>query len=258
MKKENLALCVCRIVKSPMWENVLITDQIIDKSYISNRTSESTYVFPLYLYPDPEELGISTERSLNFKPAFLTVLSEVLGLPQVAPFNLPEGIAPEEILAYIYAVLYSPTYRERYYEFLKYDFPRIPLPQDLDQFRTLAALGQQLIDCHLLKESRPEVAPTGRGISAVHRFEGEGDGIVSRVRYSDGRVWVNPTQYFTDVPLAVWEYEVGAYQVCEKWLKDRRGEVLRHEDVRQYRAILVAVAETLAIMEAIDGELMYT
>ena len=138
--------------------------QITDKSYISNRTSESTYVFPLYLYPNPEELGLETERSLNFKPAFLTALSEALELPQVEPFNLPEGVSPEEILAYIYAVLYSPTYRERYYDFLKYDFPRVPLPQDLGQFRTLAALGQQLIDWHLLKNvSRPEIAPTRRG-----------------------------------------------------------------------------------------------
>ena len=112
MRKENLALCVCRIVKSPMWQNVLITDKITDKSYISNRTSESTYVFPLYLYPNPEELELSTERSLNFKLGFLTAFSEALGLPQSTPSNLPEGISPEEVLAYIYAVLYSPTYRE--------------------------------------------------------------------------------------------------------------------------------------------------
>ena len=241
---ENLALCVCRVVKSPMWQHALITDQIADKSYISNRTSESTYVFPLYLYPDPEELGISTERSLNFKPVFLTALSETLGLPQVAPFNLPEGVSPEEILAYIYAVLYSPTYRERYYEFLKYDFPRIPLPQNIEHFRTLATLGQRLMDWHLLKDVQ---------IPPIHRFEGEGDGVVLQVRYLDGRVWINPTQYFMDVPPEVWEYEVGAYQVCEKWLKDRRGEALRYEDVRQYRAILVAVAETLRVMAEIDG-----
>ena len=252
---ENLALCVCRVVKSPVWQHTLITNQITDKSYISNRTSESTYVFPLYLYPNPEELGLATERSVNFKPAFLTALSEALGLSQVDPFNLPEGISAEQILAYIYAVLSSPTYRERYYDFLKYDFPRIPLPNDLEQFRTLAALGQRLIDWHLLKESRAQLAPTRRGTSPVHRFEGEGDGVVGRVRYMDGRVWINPTQYFTDVPLEVWEYEIGAYQVCEKWLKDQRGEVLRHEDARQYRAILVAVAETLGVMREIDAVL---
>ena len=256
LRKENLALCVCRVVKSPMWQHALITDKITENVYISNRDSESGHVFPLYLYPNPEELGISTERSLNFKPAFLTALSEALALPQTAPFNLPEGVSPEEILAYIYAILYSPKYRERYYEFLKYDFPRIPLPRDIEHFRTLAALGQRLIDCHLLRDISPaDVAPTGTRVSAVHRFEGEGDGVVAQVRYSDGRVWINPTQYFTDVSLAVWEYEIGAYQVCEKWLKDRRGEVLSHAEVRQYRAILVAVAETLRVMAEIDGVL---
>ena len=252
---ENLALCVNRGIRSPVWQHALVTNKISEKSYISNRSEPTAQVFPLYLYPNPEELGLETERSLNFKPAFLTGLSEALGLPQVAPFDLPEGVSPEEVLAYIYAILYSPTYRQRYYEFLKYGFPRIPLPQDSDQFRTLATLGQRLIDCHLLKESRPEVAPAGTRGPAVHRFEGEGDGVVAQVRYVNGRVWINPTQYFTDVPLAVWEYEVGAYQVCEKWLKDRRGEALSRSALQQYRAILVAVAETLRVMVEIDGVL---
>ena len=256
LRKGNLALCVCRVVKSPTWQHALITDKITENVYISNRDSESGHVFPLYLYPSPEELAFSTERSLNFKPAFLTALSEALGLPQSAPFNLPEGVSPEEVLAYIYAILYSPKYRERYYDFLKYGFPRIPLPRDIEHFRTLAALGQRLIDCHLLRDISPaDVAPTSTRVSAVHRFEGAGDGVVAQVRYSDGRVWINPTQYFTDVPLAVWEYEIGAYQVCEKWLKDRRGAALSHAEVRQYRAILVAVAETLRVMAEIDGVL---
>ena len=244
--RKNLALCVCRVVKSPKWQHVLITDKITEKCYTSNRTSESTYVFPLYLYPNPEELAVSTERSLNFKPAFLNALSEALALPQTEPFNLPKDVSSEEILAYIYAILYSPTYRKRYYDFLKYDFPRIPLPQDIEQFRTLATLGQRLIDSHLLKDVQ---APPR------HRFEGEGDGVVAQVRYLDGRVWINPTQYFADVPIEVWEYEVGAYQVCEKWLKDRRGEALSREDLQQYRAILVAVAETLRVMDEIDAVL---
>ena len=253
---ENLALCVCRVVKSPIWRHALITDKITEKCYISNRTSESTYVFPLYLYPNPEELGISTEPSLNFKPAFLTALSEALELPQIAPFDLPEGVSPEAILAYIYAVLYSPTYRERYYDFLRYDFPRIPLPADIDQFRTLAALGQRLMDSHLLKDgSRLQVAPTRREVPVVHRFEGEGDGVVSKPRYADGKVWINPTQHFTDVSEEVWEYEIGAYQVCEKWLKDRKGEELGRAELQQYRAILVAVAETLSVMGEIDAVL---
>ena len=167
-----------------------------------------------------------------------------MGLPQTAPLHLPEGVSPEKILAYIYAVLYSPTYRKQYYGFLKNEFPRIPLPQDIEQFRALATLGQRLIDWYLLKDVQ---------VPPMHRFEGKGDGVVSQFLYSsDERVWINPNQYFTDVPLAVWEYKVGTCQVCEKWLKDRCGEVLRREDLQRYRAILVAVTKTLQVMEAID------
>ena len=244
--KANLALCVCRVVAAPTWQHAFISDKITENRYISNKGSESGHVFPLYLYPNSEEMEISTEHSVNFKPAFLTAFSEALGLPQTAPFKLPEGVSPEAILAYIYAILYSPTYRERYYDFLKYDFPRIPMPQDIDQFRPLATLGQRLIDWHLLKDVQ---------IPAVHRFEGDGDGVVSKLRYADGKVWINATQHFTDVSEEVWEYEIGAYQVCEKWLKDRKGEELGRAELQQYRAILVAVAETLEIMREIDSVL---
>ena len=240
---ENFALCVNRGIRSPIWQHVLVTNKISEKSYISNRSEPTAQVFPLYLYPSPEELELSTERSLNFKPPFLTALSETLELPQTAPFNLPEGVSPEEILGYIYAVLFSPVYRERYYDFLKYDFPRIPLPQDIEYFRKLAALGQNLINWHLLQDVQ---------IPTRHRFEGEGDAVVSKVRYAGGHVWINPTQHFTDVPETVWGYEIGAYQVCEKWLRDRKGNPLSHAEVRHYCAILVAVAETLRIMAEID------
>ena len=245
---ENVAICVCRIVKGPIWQHALITDKITENCYISNTTSESAHVFPLYLYSDSDGLLDLTERELNFKPDFLTALSEALQLPQTPPFQLPEGTTPEEILAYIYAVLYSPTYRERYYEYLKYDFPRIPLPQDLVHFRRLALLGQELINWHLLKDVQ---------IPHRHRFEGEGDGVVSKVCYEDGSVWINATEHFTNVSAEVWEYEIGAYQVCEKWLKDRKDKTLSIDEVRQYRSILVAVAETLRVVGEIDGVLEF-
>ncbi len=249
---QNLALCVCRVVKGPVWQHALVADKITESSYISNKTSEIGHVFPLYLYPDPEELELATERSLNFKPDFLKALSERLALPQTTPSGLPQGVSPEEILAYIYAILYSPTYREFYNEFLKYGFPRIPLPPDVEHFRKLSALGQKLSDWHLLKASQSQIAPTGSGAAPRHRFEGEGEGIVSKIRYVDGSVWINPTQHFTEVPADVWDYEIGAYQVCEKWLKDRKGSALSHNEIRQYRGILIAVAETLRLMEEID------
>ena len=252
LRKDNLALCVCRLVKSPVWQHALITDKITENCYISNKTSESGHVFPLYLYPNPEGLEFATERSLNFSPNFLNAFSERFGLPQTSPLGLPQGVSPEEILAYIYAILYSPAYRERYCEFLKYGFPRIPLPWDIEHFRKLSALGQELIDRHLLKVSQAQIASTGSGESPIHRFEGEGEGFVSQVRYVDNSVWINPTHHFTDVPVDVWDYEIGSYQVCEKWLKDRKDLVLSYDEIRQYRGILVAVAETLRLMEAID------
>ena len=243
LAKDNIALCVHCGIRSPIWQHALVTNRISEKSYISNRSEPTAHVFPLYLYPNPDELELATECSLNLKPAFLEALAGTLGLSQTGAFRTPEGISPEEILGYMYAVLYSPTYRERYYEFLKYDFPRIPLPTDIEYFRKLSELGQSLINWHLLKDV--QVPPR-------HRFEGEGDAVVSKVRYESGHVWINPTQHFTDVPEAVWEYEIGAYQVCEKWLRDRRGSTLSHAEVRQYCAILVAIAETLRIMGAID------
>ncbi len=252
LRKHNLALCVCRVVTSPRWQHALITDKITEKCYISNRGSESGHVFPLYLYPNPEELELATERSLNLKPDFLNALSERLELPQTARAGLPQGVSPMEILAYIYAILYSPAYRERYYEFLKHEFPRIPLPRDIEHFRKLGALGQDLIDWHLLKALLSQITPTRGEELPHHRFEGAGEGVVSKVRYADGDVWINPTLHFTDVPVDVWGYEVGAYQVCEKWLKDRQGSALSRAEVQQYRDVLVAVAETLRLMAEID------
>ena len=241
---ENIALCVCRIVKGgKQWQHVLISDEITENCYLSSGSSESAHVFPLYIYDNPNASGMSAERNLNLNPDFLKVLSEKFALPQITSSKPPQGVSPEEILAYIYAVLHSPTYRKQYYELLKYGFPRIPLPRDIENFHKLAELGQHLINWHLLKDGQ---------IPTRHRFEGEGEGIVSKVNYKSGHVWINTTHHFTDVPTMVWEYKVGAYQVCKKWLQDRKDTPLSHAEVRQYCGILVAVAETLRIMAEID------
>ena len=243
---DNLALCVCKTVTRSVWQHALITNQITEKNYVSNGRSESGYVFPLYLYPNTNELNLSSERYLNLKPEFLKVLSEKLSLSQTGKFGMPEGISPENILGYIYAILYSSVYRELYYEFLKYEFPRIPLPIDLEHFHRLSTLGQKLTDMHLLKN-----VPG----SPQHRFEGEGDASVSKnLVYRGGHVWINLSQCFIDVPEAVWEFEIGAYQVCEKWLKEREGTTLSDVEIRKYQQILSAIAETIHIMTELDVE----
>ncbi len=161
-------------------------------------------------------------------------------------------ITPEDVFYYIYAVLYAPTYREKYADFLELDFPRIPFPADREVFEALAALGKRLVDLHLLRS--PELDPP------LARFEGEGDSRVARNKRKgfcyDGqteRVYINRNQYFAPVPLEVWGYTIGSYQVAEKWLKDRRGRPLTLDEIRTYCRIVTALARTIALQEEIDG-----
>ena len=162
--------------------------------------------------------------------------------------------SPEAIFHYIYAVLYAPTYRERYAEFLRIDFPRAPFTADRDLFAQVGALGERLVELHLLRS--PELDPPAA------RFEGTGDGLVAKgrktgLRYDadEQRVYINPTQYFAPVPQAVWDYRIGGYQVCEKWLKDRAKAERRLgvEDIKTYCRIVTALGLTIEIQEAIDA-----
>ena len=160
--------------------------------------------------------------------------------------------APEDIFHYIYAVLYAPQYRVKYAEFLRMDFPRIPFAADAELFAKLAGLGARLVGLHLLKS--PDLDPP------ACRFDGEGDGRVAKGR-TDGlryeleeqRVYINATQYFAPVPEPVWMYQVGGYQVCEKWPKDRRERRLELDDIRTYCRIVTALARTMEIQQQIDA-----
>lgn len=153
---------------------------------------------------------------------------------------------PEDVFYYIYAVFHSPTYRERYKEFLKIDFPRVPLTSDLALFGKLVPLGYELVQYHLLEHTKLEQAPVV--------FPVTGDFVVDKVRYDDQhqRVYINKTQYFEKVPQAVWEFHVGGYQVCQKWLKDRKQRALSFEDIRHYAKTVMALGETIRLMQEID------
>jgi hypothetical protein len=151
-----------------------------------------------------------------------------------------------DVLHYAYSVFYSPRYRNRYAEFLKIDFPRLPLTGSLSLFRALCALGKELTGLHLLEAPSLE--------QPITRYLGEGDDQVARgyPKYEDGAVRINPGQGFQGVPQAVWEFHIGGYQVCEKWLKDRRGRQLSPEDIAHYQKIVVALHETIRLMGEID------
>ena len=244
---ENLGLSTTRSIEIGQFEHLFCTKRIITHHTVSIK--EVNYLLPLYLYPDHNELDFDTDRRPNLIPAFLKALAEKLNLPQTEPHGLPEGITPEDIFHYAYAVFHSSTYRERYSEFLKIDFPRLLLTSDLELFRDLATFGKELVALHLLDIQTTPVLniPTSP-------FPVAGSNKVERVRYVDTRqqVYINKAQYFDKVPSEVWDFRVGGYQVCDKWLKDRKGRILTVDDIKHYQRIVVALSETIRLMDAIE------
>ncbi|MBN1921427.1 MAG: DUF559 domain-containing protein, partial [Anaerolineae bacterium] len=185
------------------------------------------------------------EHSYSLVPP-LQALERGLGGEVLTPAPGGEVFTPEDILHYIYAILHSPTYRARYAEFLKIDFPRIPLPSNPAQFWCLVALGRDLVAFHLLEHPRVNEVITRYPIPGDNRVE------KGHPQYAAGRVFINPTQYFEGVPEEVWEFQIGGYQVCDKWLKDRRGRLLTFDDLLHYQKVVVALKETIGLMAEID------
>ena len=222
-----MALATCRQLAQLPWEHVFITRDLQDDCLVSNRTRERSYHFPLYLKGQqsqkksqatlqPALLQVEEETPINFSREFLTSLANKLGLELKPGQMLSKGIAPEDVFHFIYSVLHSPSYRSRYAEFLKIDFPRIPLTSNVELFHQLCGLGKELVSLHLLEASVLN--------KPITKFKGKGDNVVAKghPKYQDGVVLVNASQGFEGVPKDVWEFHIGGYQVCEKWLKDRR------------------------------------
>jgi len=241
---ENLALVTVRQLASLPWAHATVTDRVAESAVISNRTREIGYHFPLYIFPNGERDLFEHREPAERQP---NLNAGIAGALKQAYSRQP---APESIFHYIYAVLYAPSYREKYAVFLRSDFPRVPFTASKKLFAKLAALGKRLAALHILRS--PELDPP------ACRFEGTGDGRVSKgkdFRYDAGtqRVCINTTQHFTPVPREVWEYQIGGYQVCEKWLKDRGERRLSLEDVQTYCRIATAVKLTIDIQNEIDG-----
>lgn len=169
--------------------------------------------------------------------------------------NEEGNIAPIDILDYIYAVLHSPTYREKYKEFLKIDFPRVPYPKDRDTFWTLVELGSQIRQIHLLESSVVEeyitTYPKAGSNEVTRKLTLRSPGFVA-TEDGLGQVWINDEQYFDNVPLTAWELYIGGYQPAQKWLKDRVGRTLDFEDILHYQKVIVALSETERLMKEVD------
>lgn len=229
LKKPNIALCLIKVnSSSDGLFKVLMSAGLTDKTILSSK--DNANVFPLYLYT--KEFG-EEKKNPNLKKEEWQKFNDAVG----------KETTPEEILAYIYAVLHSLSYRERYKEFLKVDFPRIPLPKTAKEFNRLTAIGQQLIDLHLMNNAQSWKCTT--------TFPEVGSQQVDFQKWKDGQVWINDKQYFGNVPESVWEFYIGGYQPAQKWLKDRKGHILSFDEIKHYLHIIHALEETMKLMKEI-------
>ena len=217
----------------------MVCNQIVDnRSFFSNRGRPS--VFPLYTYPNTEndQTNLFLEKTPNLSPKFLETIKEKLG-------KIP---TPEKIFYYAYAIFHSPTYRTRYAEFLKIDFPRLPLTSNQKLFHELAIKGEELVNLHLMKSDKLN--------NLITTYQTIGDNQVTEVTYNSElqRVYINKQSYFTDIPPHIWEFKIGGYQVLDKWLKDRKNanRKLSVEEINHYQKIVIALTDTLRLMQEID------
>jgi predicted helicase len=266
--RENLALLFKRQCKQ-VFSYVFIVDKPCESC-----TFESAFAnnlsFPLYNYTNSDNQQTvfeTTERVPNLNMEIVNQIATGLGLTFTnEKEETPNTFAPIDLLDYIYAVLHSPTYREKYKEFLKIDFPRVPFPhhsigtgrdlsvqnddRDLsvqkiqEKFWQLVKLGGNLRQIHLLESPRVE--------KYITQYPEDGDNVVTKPKYQDNNVFINDTQYFANVPEIAWNFYIGGYQPAQKWLKDRKDRELSYEDILHYQKIIVALTETDRIMREID------
>lgn len=243
---KNLGLCTCRNQNFKTLN--FITKNLSDIRYFSCPGSiGSDYVFPLYLYEDTSNQTsfFNNSRKPNLNIDIVRELEQKLGLtftPEKE--DTARTFAPIDILDYIYGILHSNKYRNKYKEFLKIDFPRIPYPENAEYFFKIAQLGQILREIHLLESPVVNKYITSYSIS--------GDNEVIKPEYKNGKVYINSTQYFDNVPEIAWNFYIGGYQPAQKWLKDRKGRILSYDDILHYQKIIVALTKTHEIMQAVD------
>tara|TARA_R110001632_G_scaffold6324_5_gene25854 strand:+ start:34285 stop:37518 length:3234 start_codon:yes stop_codon:yes gene_type:complete len=258
IKGDNLNLIAARQSTDENWNLIQVTENMIDNRFHFSYKGIPSQ-FPLYLYPETngqQTTEETPERTPNLNPEILKEITKKIELTFTNEKETTKNtFAPIDILDYIYAVLHSPNYREKYKEFLKIDFPRVPYPKDQTTFWQLVKLGKEIREIHLLESEAVE--------NYITSYPETGDNIITRkltktdIGYepiSDtlGKVWINDNQHFNNVPLVAWEFYIGGYQPAQKWLKDRKGRELTFEDILHYQKIIVALSETDRIMKEID------
>ena len=273
----NIGLTTCRqqARAGDPWQLCGVSDSIIESCLISNITREINSLFPLYIYPSEQEVAqglyAPNQREPNLSPAFTADMEQRLGLRFIpgGKSDLDETFGPEDVFHYIYGVFHSPTYRERYDQFLRADFPRVPLTDDIELFRALVKLGSELTAIHLLKSQSVSAVEVSFPVAEDNLVEkahpkyyapgekpsGEGAPI------ERGRVYISKSnrrsgkqgQYYDGVSPDVWASRIGGYKPMDKWLKDRKGRTLSFDDIKHYQNIAAALQETIRLTAEIDA-----
>lgn len=242
MMQENLGLLACRQQNKVGFYHALVCGNIVESCIVSNSTREISYLFPLYLYRSADMFTHpkSGLREHNLNPELIKSLAEAYG----------QEPTPEAIFYYIYGILYANSYRSKYAEFLKIDFPRVPFTKDYNLFIKIGECGKRLVDLHIMKSAELD--------NPIAKLRGSGDCKVDKPGYNqeEKRVYINKSQYFEGVEEEVWEYQIGGYQVAEKWLKDRKGRPLSPDDIRHYCKVITILKKTIEVQQDIDA--LYT
>ncbi|MDQ1350233.1 MAG: hypothetical protein QG657_534 [Acidobacteriota bacterium] len=244
---ENVSLCIGRfgnaVGKNHKWNLSYISMNIVDLN-LFYRGGE--LVLPLYTYPDKNKKYLFNHKTdqQNRQPNINDKIFKDLQTGFMKKSKQKVDITAEDIFYYIYAILYSDIYREKYAELLKIDFPRVPFTADYTLFKELGLLGKALAEIHLMKSQQLD--------NTFSRFEKPGSNRVEKIKYMDNRVTINEEQYFSNISQEIWEYRIGGYQVMDKWLKDRKGQALSLEDIHHYIRIARALELTGQYQQKID------
>jgi predicted helicase len=257
----SIALISCRQQSTFDFQHILVSKYLTEVCTVSLQTKETGYAFPLYVYHvnnGQQSIEDEAERTPNLDKKIVKAIEAKLGLTFTNEKESTKGtFAPIDILDYIYAVLHSPIYRDKYKEFFKIDFPRVPYPKDTTTFWQLVKLGGEIRQIHLLEAPQTE--------NYITTYPADGDNIVTRKMSKNnigfeltneekqtGKVWINDEQYFDGVPHVAWNFYIGGYQPAQKWLKDRRERELSFDDILHYQKIIVALSETDRLMKEVD------
>lgn len=240
----NLGLVLMRnLVNTSIYNTVLISNTLVDINFYGFQS----YVFQLYLYDDntQQKSFFENSRKPNLNMDIVHNFEQRSGLIFMPEKDESKGtFAPIDIFDYIYGILYSDKYRNKYKEFLKIDFPRVPYPKNAEYFFNIAKYGKQLRQLHLMET--PELD------NLITTYPESGTNEVVKPEYKENKVYINKIQYFGDVPELAWNFCIGGYQPAQKWLKDRKGKILSYDEILYYQKIVLALVKTDELMRRID------